>query len=240
MNTRMAAIGLAAALAACGGDDADGAGPLVDFVFVEPDGFAELVRGDTVDVTWDVTTAPGLELRLDVLPGGDPTTPLPLRWTDLAPGTLAWDGTVQGARLLAGHFELRATALTSGEEVLQHVDGGAQHLIVLQGVRFRDQTLAFTGAQANRELVLTTVTRSVMEMTLALDPDTGADGDELPLLTASIPGELVPTTRSYPFTGRTAADDAIAAGTYTLIAQVRARGGANTYVDYGPQLTWAP
>ena len=45
-------------------------------------------------------------------------------------------------------------------------------------------------------IVLTTVTRSPLELTLALDPSLVTDGDELPLLTATIPAELVPTARA--------------------------------------------
>jgi hypothetical protein len=59
-------------------------------------------------------------------------------------------------------------------------------------------------------------------------------------LTASIPGELVPTPRSYPFTGMDAGGAPIPAGTYTLAAFIHARGDTIVYRVDGPTLTWTP
>lgn len=236
MTTRVAAV-VVLVVAGCG-DDGGGA-PLADFALTAPDGFAELVPGETVAIAWQVSTAPSHALVLAASTGDEP--PVTIHRGPLTAGQVAWDG--RGADQVlaaAGNYQLTATALGPGDAVVATVEGGAGHLVVLQGVRFRDAALDFTGAQAARDLVLTTVTRSVIDLTLVVDPDVAVAGDERPLLTATIPGELVPTTRSYPFTGRTAADQPLAGGHYTLAALVRARAGARTYRVDGPGLTWTP
>lgn len=237
MTVRCAPLIALVLVAGCG-DDGVGA-PLADFEVTAPDGFVELVPGETVTIAWQVSAAPSDALVLSAATGDEPA--LTLYRGPLRAGQVAWDGRAPDQALAAaGNYQLTAAALGPDDGVVATVDVGAGHLIVLQGVRFRDATLDFTGAQATRELVLTTVTRSVMELTLAVDPDLAVAGDERPLSTATIPGELVPTTRSYPFTGRTADDQPLAGGRYTLAALVRARAGARTYRVDGPVLTWTP
>lgn len=227
-----------APLASCGDDGGATGGPLDDFVLTAPDGFAEQVPTTTVDVAWTVSAA-SYGLELDVVSGDEPAIMIQRR--ALEPGTIAWDGEgTVGARVPAGNYRVLAIALGPDDGAVQTVDGGADHLIVVQGVRFRDRTLSFTGAMATRELVVSTVARSTMELTLVLDPDLTTELDEKPLLTASIPGELAPVARSYPFTGMDASGAPIAAGAYTVAAVIRARGGAITYRIDGPTLTWAP
>ena len=240
---RIAAIALVALTSGgagtCGSDDgATDPTPLADFAVTAPDGFAELVPTTTVGIAWQVTASPAYGLELEVVSGAEPARVITT--VDLASGSLTWDGRDQ-ARAAAppGNYRLRAIALGPDDGEVDTADGDAAHLIVVQGVRFRDRTLAFTGAQAGRDLVLTTVARSPLELDLLLDPDLATAGDELPLLTATIPGELVPVGRSYPFTGRTADDHAIAAGTYVVVAELHASGGIMYRVD-GPTLTWTP
>lgn len=227
------------ALAACGDQGDSGTLPLADFVVTAPDGFVELVPTTTVELAWQVTPSTAFGLELDVVAGAAP--PRPITTQALASGTFTWDGRdLARTAVPPDNYQLRAVALGPDDGEVDTADGDNAHLIVVQGVTFRDAALTFTGGQAARELVLTTVARSTIELALVADPDPAIAGDELPLLTASIPGELVPRPRSYPFTGRTADDRAIAAGTYVLAAVVRARAGAITYRVDGPTLTWTP
>jgi hypothetical protein len=237
---RAALLVVLAGLAACGGDDgAAPPGPLDDLVVTAPDGFAELAPTETATIAWEVTASGGFGLELAVVSGDEPAVLVERR--ALASGSLGWDGDdPAGDRVPAGNYQVRAIALGPDDGTVQAVDGGATHLLVVQGVRFRDDALAFTGGQASRELALVTVTRSTLALTLVIDPDVAVPGDERALVTASVPGELAPTPRSYPFTGRDADDRAIAGGTYTLAAIVAARAGAITYRVDGPTLTWTP
>lgn len=231
--------GLALGLAACAGDGGAPPTPLADFVLTAPDGFVELVPTTSATLAWEVTASPALALQLDALTGAEP--PVLIDRRALAAGTLAWDGRdPAGVAARPGNYQIRATALGPDDGTVDTADGDNAHLVVVQGVRFRDATLAFTGAAPARDMVLTATTRSTLELTLLLDPDLAIAGDELPLLTATVPGELVPTARSYPFTGRTAGGHAIAAGAYVLAASIRARAGTITYRTDGPTLTWAP
>ena len=234
-----AACTAALALAACADDGGAPPAPLADFVLTAPDGFAELVPTTTTTLAWEVTASPALGLQLDALTGAEP--PVLIGRRALAAGTLAWDGRdPAGGPARPGNYRIRATALGPDDGTVDTAEGDNAHLVVVQGVRFAAAMLAFTGAQPARDLVLTSTTRSTMELTLLLDPDVANAGDELPLLTATIPGELVPTGRSYPFTGRTADGQAIAAGAYVLAASIKARAGTITYRTDGPTLTWAP
>ena len=228
------------ALVGCGDDGGDGvtAGPLDDFVVLAPSGFSELVPTTTVDVTWAVTAALAYGLELQAVAGA---TPIMIDRRALAPGTLSWNGRDRAGRPAPpGNYQVRAIALGPDDGEVDTAEGDNAHLIVVQGVSFRDTTLAFTGAPAPRDIVLTTTARSVMELTLVLDPDVATAGDELPLLTATIPGEFASFARSYPFTGRTAADQPIAAGTYVVAAQLRAVAADIAYRVDGPTLTWTP
>lgn len=232
---------LVVVLAGCGGDDGGGppGGPLDDLRVTAPDGFAELGPGEAADVAWEVTASDAYGLELGVV--GDDVAPRMIERRPLAAGTLRWNGVqLDGIRAPAGNYHVYASALGPDDGAVQTVDGGADHLIVVQGVRFRDATLSFTDADLPGALVLSTVARSPMELTLVLDPDVGTELDEKTLLTASIPGELVPVARSYPFTGLDASGAPIGGGTYTLAAVIRARGGAITYRVDGPTLTWTP
>ncbi len=223
----------------CGSDDGGVAPtPVADFVVTAPDGFAELVPTTAVGIAWQVTASLAYGLELEVVAGTE--SPKIIATTDLAPGSLTWDGR-DLARVAAppGNYRLRAVALGPDDGEVDTADGDAAHLIVVQGIRFRDHALTFTVAQPGRDLVLTTVARSPLELDLLLDRDLTTAGDELPLLTATIPGELVPVGRSYPFTGRTADDHPIAGGTYVVVAELHARGGIIYRVD-GPTLTWTP
>lgn len=238
----VAAIGLTGTLGAgeCGGgDDGTAVGPLDDFELTAPDGFAELVPTTTVEIAWQVTSSSAFGLELDAVAADG--APILLDRRALTSGSFAWDGRGADAIPVApGNYQISASALGPDDGTVATVAGDNAHLVVVQGVRFRDAALTFTGGAGGRELVLTTVTRSPLELTLALDPSPTTAGDELPLLTATIPGELVPTPRSYPFTGRTAADQPIAGGSYVLAALVRARGGTIAYRVDGPTVAWTP
>ena len=243
-----------ALVAACGGSDGDGdadggppgdggadgppVGPLADFRLLAPDGFAELVPSRTVDVAWSVTPAP-YGLQLDALDRDG--RPWMLDRRSLEPGSLAWDGEdPAGEPAPPGHYTVRATALGPDDGEAGTFDGGVAHLIVVQGVRFRDQALVYTGADAQRPLVLTTVARSPFELSLFLDRDIGVPDDELPLLDDDVPGELVPVERTYGFSGRTRDGAPVPAGEYVLYARVIARQGTVVYRVNGPTLDWTP
>lgn len=234
-----AALALVPALAACADDQGAEVAPLEDFAVTSPDGFAELVPGGAVELAWTVTARPQLSLEIDLVAGVAP--PWVITHDRVQPGSFTWGGLdSRNQPLPPDNYRVRAAAIAPDDGTVDTFDGDAAHLVVVQGVRFRDASLAFTGAQADRQIVLSTVTRSPMELTLALDPDPGRAGDELPLLTASIPGELVPFARSYPFTGRTAADGAVPAGFYVVAALISTRDGAVQYRIDGPGLTWTP
>ncbi|HVV82724.1 MAG TPA: hypothetical protein VHE35_06570 [Kofleriaceae bacterium] len=227
----------------CGGDGGDDDGPagepLADFAFTKPDGFAELVPTTTVELAWTVSPSDADSLELDAFDGDEP--PIAIQRFSLVSGSYAWDGrSPAGTAAPPGNYRLRAIALGPADGEAARLDGDATHLVVVQGVRFRDTTLAFTGGQASRQIVVDTTARSPVELTLVLDPDVATDGDELPLLTATVPGEFASVARTYPFTGHTADDQPIAGGTYTLAAVLRARDGAITYRTDGPTLTWTP
>lgn len=234
------AVTTALALAACADDEPAG-DPLDDFVLTSPDGFVELIPTSTVELAWDVTARPPLSLELDLDLVGSVEPALVIHHAQLAPGSFTWDGLdTRNQPALPGNYQVRAIAVEPSFGTVDARPGDNAHLVVVQGVRFRDGELSFTGAQSSRELALTTVNRSVMAMTLALDPDPAVEGDELPLLTANVPGELVPFARTYPFTGRTAADAPVPGGRYQLVALIAAEDGARHYRVAGPGLSWAP
>ena len=243
MTTRSVPFAMAVlALASCADPDDDGdpaALPLAQYELLAPDGFEELIPTKTVEVAWAVEPGPRI-LRMEAIEGD--RAPVTIYDGAVQAAALQWDGrdVDTGAAAAPGNYQVRARVVNERGGEYDSRLGDNAHLIVIQGVTFRDATLAFTGAQATRDVVLTTTARSVMELTLALDPDVATAGDELPLLTATIPGEFASFARSYPFTGRTAADQPIAAGTYVVAAQLRAVAAGVAYRVDGPTLTWTP
>lgn len=237
-----AVLGAVSVLAGChgGGEgdvDAPGPGPLLSYHLRVPSGLVELRPGAPAPVEWQVNSGPYF-LRLDAVDAEDRAVLLDVR--GLESGSLQWDGRdPAGRKVPAGHYGVRATALDADQRTVGLVEGEPNDRIVVQGVRFPDAALSFTGAQAMRTIGLTVVTLSSVRLTVALDPDEDWSGDELPVVSAEQAGELVPVHRAFAFTGRTTDGAAIPAGRYRLHAIVIV-GGTNGYRVDGPTLDWTP
>lgn len=196
-----------------------------------PDGFAELVAGGTVEIAWTADGTPGASMALEAVEI-DGATVVPLPPANLEDGGLTWDGLhPDGWAAPPANYRIAGRAGEVGGCEGVEVAGGDLHLIVVQGVRLPAEMLDFAGSDATRTFAVTTVSRSTLAIAYALAPDAG---DALTILETTVPGELAPVRRTYPFTGMTAAGAAIPAGDYDLIAQV----GAARVV--GPRVRWRP
>lgn len=225
-------LGSLAAVAGCS-DDAP-CPSAAGFALTAPDGFAQLTPGGSVTIAWTSDGDPGATVALTAT-ASDGVANAALPPALLGAGSLAWDGTdPTGALVPPANYRLSGSVAAVGACGGVTIAPDDLHLIVVQGVRLPAAALAFTGSQATRPVPVTTVTRAVVPLALAVDPDPTTAGDELEFAAASIPGEFTPVARSYPFTGMTTGGAAIPAGTYTLIATF---GGHRTD---GPQLTWQP
>ena len=231
--TSLALVGATAALAACADDV--GCPGADSFALTAPDGFAELVPGASVTIRWRADDDPGALVQLRAI-ASDGVADVALAPAALADGAVTWDGRADGARVPAANYRLGGEVARVGGCGATPIAADDLHLIVVQGVRLPTAALAFTGSQATRPVAVTTVTRSMVPLELALDPDPGVDGDELVFAAALIPGEFTPTARSYPFTGLTTTGAAIPAGSYDLTARF-GTGGARTV---GPRVRWDP
>ena len=204
------------------------------FALTAPDGFAQLGPTGTVTVAWTSDGDPVADLALRAI-AADGVADVALAAARLGDGQLAWDGTDgAGARVPAANYRVGGAVAATGGGGALTITPDDLHLIVVMGVRLPTQPIDFTGAQADRAVTVTTVSRVSAQLELAVDPDPAVDGDELVFARAMIPGEFTPMARSYPFPGTTVADGPIPAAAYDLIATF---GGARTR---GPRLTWTP
>ncbi|MBK9036318.1 MAG: hypothetical protein IPL61_34575 [Myxococcales bacterium] len=203
------------------------------FALTAPDGFAELTAGGSVTIRWRADGDPGASVRLRAI-ATDGVADVALAPANLEDGMVTWDGRDGGVRVPAANYRLGGDVARVGGCGGAAIVPDDLHLIVVQGVRLPTAPLTFTGSQASRLVAVTTVTRSMVPLALALDPDPLVDGDELEFAAADIPGEFTPTARSYPFSGLTTSGAAIPAGAYELVATF---AGARTI---GPRLSWAP
>ncbi len=228
-------LAIASVLVVGAGCADDGACPSTgQFTLTAPAGFAQLGPTGAVTIAWTAAGDPAATVALTAI-ATDGVAEVALPTARLGDGQLAWDGTdATGARVPAANYRLGgAVAPVDGCGGVTLVPDDL-HLIVVMGVRLPTQPLGFVGSQADRAVAVTTVSRASAPLELAVDPDPGVDGDELPFATATIPGEFTPMARSYPFPGTTVGGAAIPAGSYQLIASF---GGVRTR---GPQLTWDP
>lgn len=208
------------------------------FALTQPDGFAELVPGGRVTLAWTSAGGDGgadVELALTATDGGDP---IELPAALVGDGQLTWDGQrLDGSLAPPANYRIGGTvgriASCGGLELTPD----DLHLVVVQGLRMPDAPITFTGSQLTRMITVTTVTRSPLMVSYALDPSATTDGDELVFARATVPAELAPVARSYPFSGMTVDATAIPDGEYDLVALV---GAPVAYRALGPRLTWHP
>jgi len=228
---RLAGIVVVAVAGACSGDDVvcPSAG---DFVLTAPDGFVELVPGGSITVAWTSDGTGGASVQLEAT-ATDSDDRFALPPANLEDGQVVWDG----AGAPPANYRLGGQVAKVGGCQGATLPPDDLHLVVVQGLRMPTAPLAFTGAQATRTVTITSVTRSSLMVRYAVDPDLAIDGDELVFAAATLPGELAPVPRSYPFSGTTTDGTPIAAGTYTLVALVDLPTG---YRAVGPTLTWTP
>lgn len=228
------ALAIVSLLSVAAGCADDAACPTAQFALTGPAGFAQLTPGGSVTIAWSFDGDPAATVALRVA-ATDGVADIALPSAVQGTGELTWNGR-DGAGALAppANYRIGGEVTAAGGCGDATVVPDDLHLIVVQGVRLPTAAIAFTGAQATRMITVTTVTRSMVQLTLGLDPDAGVDGDELAIFEATIPGEFTPTAHSYPFIGMTTAGSPIPAGTYDLIANF---AGARTI---GPRLTWTP
>ncbi|MBZ0237049.1 MAG: hypothetical protein K8M05_32265 [Deltaproteobacteria bacterium] len=206
------------------------------FALTRPTGASELVPGESVRFEWEPIDVPGAVVAFVLV---DDDVRIPVGTVETGVGVHDVQTADSGQPVPMGVYRIQGVfggcALSAPP-----YDGGATRLVFAQGVTFADASLTITGAQTPRDLELTTVALSTVELELLADPTPGADGDELLFATGAVPGELVAMTRRYAFTGMTTTGAAIPGGTYRVVARVRARDGAVVYDVPGPQLTWSP
>ncbi len=206
------------------------------FTLTRPTGATELVPGASVRFEWTPVDAPGAVVAFVLVEG---EARVPVGTVDTSLGVYQWSTADGGQPVPMGVYRVQGVfggcALSAPP-----YDGGATRLVFAQGVTFADTSLTITGAQTPRELELTTVSLSSVELELLADPTPGVDGDELVFATATVPGELVAMTRRHAFTGTTTTGAAIPGGMYRVVARVHAQDGAVVYDVAGPQLTWTP
>jgi hypothetical protein len=83
------------------------------------------------------------------------------------------------------------------------------------------------------DLALDAVTLGPMALTLVLAAENGTAGDEVAIITASIPGELVPVPRTYSFDGTDATGAPVPAGDYRLEADIVDQRTGAAYRSHG-------
>jgi hypothetical protein len=229
------ALTLGAPLAAC--DVPEGCPDVAGtFALTMPGGATELIPGSPVRLTWEPILGTSAVVAF-VLVQGDAR--VPTGTVDVSAGMADIATTDSGAPIPPGVYRIQGAfggcALSEPA-----YDAGPVRLIYAQGVRFADTSLTIAAADTPRNLAVTTVSLSTLQLELLLDPTPGTPGDELIFSTSSVPGELVAMQRQYAFTGMTTTGAAIPGGTYSVIARIHARSDTVTYDVPGPQLVWSP
>jgi hypothetical protein len=206
------------------------------FALSAPTGASELMPGSPVHLTWEPITGTSAVIAF-VLVEGDAR--VPTGTVDVSAGMTDLATTDGGAPIPPGVYRIQGAfggcALSEPA-----YDAGPIRLVYAQGVRFADTSLTIASADVPRNIAVTTVSLSTMELELLADPTPGTPGDELVFAEAEVPGELVAMPRMYAFTGMTTAGAAIPGGTYAVIARIHARNDTVTYDLPGPQLSWSP
>jgi hypothetical protein len=229
------ALTLCAPLAAC--ETPEGCPEVAStFALSMPNGASELVPGSPVRLSWEPIVGTSAVVAF-VLVEGDAR--VPTGTVDVSAGMADIATTDSGAPIPAGVYRIQG--VFGGCALSEPVyDAGPVRPLFAQGVRFADTSIAIAAADTPRNIAVTTVSLSTMQLELLLDPTPATPGDELIFATGSVPGELVAMQRQYTFTGRTTSNAAIPGGTYTVIARIHARNETVTYDVTGPQLTWSP
>lgn len=226
---------LCAPLAACetpeGCPDVSGT-----FALTAPGGATELMPGSPVHLTWEPILGTSAVIAFVLVEG---ETRVPTGTVDVSAGAADIATTDSGAPIPPGVYRIQGAfggcALSDPA-----YDAGPVRLIYAQGVRFADTSITIATADTPRQIAVTTVSLSTLQLELLLDPTPGTPGDELIFATSSVPGELVAMQRQYAFTGMTTTGAAIPSGSYRVIARIHARNDTVTYDTPGPQLVWSP
>lgn len=225
------------ALAACDLETPVACPDLADFAILEPAGAVELIPGtEGVRVAW---TQVDVNLELELFDGARVRTagfPAPfdesLQLTEPAESVLNGSGP-------PGVYRIRAR-FACGGGMRPTFETSPLQTIYAQGAEVAGGELVFDGGQAEREIVVRTVSLSTFELELLLDAAPPLDPGARVIARATVPGELVAMNRTFTFTGRDVNDLPIPAGDYDIWTRVRARDGTVTYDRAGPRLSWTP
>ncbi len=228
------AVLLSAALAGCTDDPAP-----VDLELIEPASTVEIVPGGSVDLAWSVTAA--VDLTITLIPLNEDVG-LVIHDAPVAAGDdgFTWDGRdTDGVLVPPDVYDLEVVAWVDGEPVDQVLRNLSVH-----GVVFTDpgpgEELTIVGSDVPQDIIATTVSQRVIDLTWSVDPDDDIDGDERVIFETSIPGEFVPFPRWIHFDGFDADEVAIPAGDYRVVVDVLDADDDLAYHVAGGILHWRP
>lgn len=226
---RRAAL-LVIAIAGCGADDE---AAVRSFRFTAPSGAAEIVPvpGRTVAVAWQAEVTGAVQAAIELRPVAPTGAPIALGTVAAEAGAMTW--TVPDPAPRGGIYQLAARLVDDGGGALDDVRSTA--IVVMQGAEFRDATLAFSGADVDRDLWITVTTASVIDVELFLAADAAAPRQVL--ARASVASDLAPIGRVFRWSGETVDGAAVPAGDHLAFLEVR---GDATYVRGGLQVRWTP
>jgi hypothetical protein len=221
-------LALAVVVAAC-----DGGGDVVDvpaFRFTQPEGIGEIYPDGVArfDVAWetDATADRGLEIELRL----EGTNPVGATYAGpraaLVDGHALW-GLGAGP---SGTFQLVGDIL-DGDDTLATFTSPA--IIIVQGAKLRDAELTLPDANGERDLWVTVSTASVLVLELVAVPDANPTA-RTSLGRISVASDLAPIGRVFAW------DAALAAGDYTVVAEVSANDDAVRYTDGMSVVHWNP
>lgn len=228
------AVLLAAALAGCSDDPA----PL-ELTLTAPVATVEILPGGAIEMAWTVTGSADLTITLTPL---NDTDGLVIFDDTVAAGAggFTWEGRdVDGALVPPDVYDLEVVAYVDGDPADQVLRNLSVH-----GVVFTDpgpgEELTIVGSDLPHDIIATTVSQRVIELTFSIDPDAAVDGDELAIFATSIPGEFVPFPRWIHFDGLDTSDVAIPGGDYQVVCDALDADDDLAYRVRGGTLHWRP
>jgi hypothetical protein len=221
---------LIAALGACGG------GGGTSWTITAPDGVGQLVPGGTLAIGWTVQgpfTPSDVDVSITSREGGGDYSLIEAGTGNatLSATGFTWDGSVVAKGPVApGYYDL---VVSMGGAA---VDAGDTHVIVMQGLTFTTPSVPGVPLHVSQAAPATvgfdTSTIGTIGVTFFVAQGTA----QTPIHMTTVPGELHSVSRQLTWDGTDATGAPLAAGSYTIGADVTDHATGLTYVETGGEV----